>query len=57
MLSRKIKNKMGGHPPKECIKGPRNTKIEMSWEYRRMGVPFKGGQGLDGVQHHTWMIG
>ena len=49
MLSRKIKNKMGGYPPKGCITDPRNTKMEMSWEYRRMGVPFEGGQGPDGA--------
>jgi len=48
-LSRKIKNNIGGHPPKGCITGPSNTKMEMSWEYRRMGVPFEGGQGPDGA--------
>jgi len=54
MLSRKIKKKMGGHPPKGCTTGPRNTKMEMSWEYRRMGVPFEEGQGPDGAaEPHT----
>lgn len=49
MLSRKIKNKMGGHPPKGFITGPRNTKMEMNCKYRRMGVPFEGGQDPDGA--------
>jgi hypothetical protein len=49
MLSRKIKTKMEGHPPKGCITGPGNTKMEMSWKYRRMGVPFEGDQGPDGA--------
>jgi hypothetical protein len=44
-----MNRKMGG-----CLEGfitgPRNTRLgEVSWGWRRRGVPFEGGQGPEGA--------